>query len=195
MYCICLWNQKIFLSLHRQTKQRNKMIKGYSFNLATRFGSDYKIPIAVYDNVESFEYELNLYEKDYGALTKWNELVKNVERYYNGDNEAFLLEYYNVRDKIITTTLDSDIYKQFITYKDPTVMIVDDAVLKYREKEHPTPKYSNGIYNQESIGKHLVSIDLRNANFQALKYINVINGDIVSIITSTPIIVQTDVII
>ena len=153
------------------------MIKGYSFNLATRFGSDYKIPIAVYDNVESFEYELNLYEKDYGALTKWNELVKNIERYYNGDNEAFLLDYYNVRDKIITTTLDSDIYKQFITYKDPTDMIVDDTVLKYREMEHPTPKYSSGIYNQESIGKHFISIDLRNANFQALKYVYVINGD------------------
>ena len=36
------------------------MIKGYSFNLATRFGSDYKIPIAVYDNVESFEYHNQL---------------------------------------------------------------------------------------------------------------------------------------
>ena len=153
------------------------MIKGYSFNLATRFGSDYKIPIAVYDNVESFEYELNLYEKDYCALTKWNELVKHIERYYNGDNEAFLLDYYNVRDKIITTTLDSNIYKQFITCKDPTEMIVDDAVLKYREKEHPTPKYSSGIYNQESIGKHFISIDLRNANFQALNYVNVISGD------------------
>src|SRR5574344_1116536 len=133
---------KILRIFAPSNKTRNKMIKGYSFNLATRFGSDYKIPIAVYDNVESFEYELNLYEKDYGALTKWNELVKNVERYYNGDNEAFLLEYYNVRDKIITTTLDSGIYKQFITCKDPTDMIVDDAVLKYREKEHPTPTYS-----------------------------------------------------
>ena len=56
-------------------------------------------------------------------------------------------------------------------------MIVDDADRKYREKEQPTPMYSKGIYNQENIGKHFISIDLRNANFQALKYINVISGD------------------
>ena len=169
--------KKIFLSLHRQTKQRSKMIKGYSFKLAVRFGSDYKIPIAVYDNVESFEYELNLYEKAYGALTKWNELVKNIERYYNGDNETFLSEYHNVRENIIATTLNSDIYKQFNTCKDPIDMVIDDVDRKQHEKMQLSPMYGKSIYNQENIGRRLISIDLRNANFQALKYINVISGD------------------
>ena len=56
---VCGIKNSSYLCTVKQNKETT-MIKGYSFNLATRFGSDYKIPIAVYDNVESFEYHNQL---------------------------------------------------------------------------------------------------------------------------------------
>ena len=59
------------------------MLKGYNFDLAARFVSDYKLPVSVISDANVFEYELNLYEKEYQSLTKWNSLVENIEKYYD----------------------------------------------------------------------------------------------------------------
>ena len=64
------------------------MLKGYNFDLAARFVSDYKLPVSIISDVNVFEYELNLYEKEYQSLTKWNSLVENIEKYYE------LLEFF-----------------------------------------------------------------------------------------------------
>ena len=46
------------------------MLKGYNFDLAARFVSDYKLPVSIISDANVFEYELNLYEKEYQSLTK-----------------------------------------------------------------------------------------------------------------------------
>ena len=35
------------------------MLKGYNFDLAARFVSDYKLPVSIISDVNVFEYELN----------------------------------------------------------------------------------------------------------------------------------------
>ena len=76
----------------------------YNRELAKRFISDYKLPIPLI-NEEYFFYHLNLYEEDYGSLTKYEALLNIIDTLYDGDCNKFLENYYNVRDKIITTGL------------------------------------------------------------------------------------------
>ena len=132
----------------------------YNRELAKRFISDYKLPMPLIKE-EYFFYHLNLYEEDYGALTKYNALLDYIEKQYEGDCEKFLEEYYLLRDNIIKTVEESEAFQKFNTMD----------LNFYAVKDKPNVS-SNNIYNQENIGSFFISIDLKKANFQVLKKID-----------------------
>ena len=132
----------------------------YNRELAKRFISDYNLPIPLI-NEEYFFYHLNLYEEDYGSLSKYETLLTIIETLYGGDCNKFLEDYYKVRDKIITTVMDSEAFQKFNT--------MDMNVFTIKDRPNIT---SNNIYNNDNIGKFFISIDLKKANFQTLRNID-----------------------
>ena len=132
----------------------------YNRELAKRFISDYKLPIPLI-NEEYFFYHLNLYEEDYGSLTKYETLLSVIDTLYDGDCNNFLEDYYNVRDKIITSVIESEAFQKFNT--------MDMNVFTIKDRPNIT---SNNIYNNDNIGKFFISIVLKKANFQTLRNID-----------------------
>lgn len=124
--------------------------------LAKRFVSDLKLPIQII-NEELFNYSLITV----GGITAWTALKLLIKNEYGNDNEKFLEAYYNVRDKIITTVLESEAFQKFNT------MPMDEFSIKKKDNVS-----SKNIYNQENVGKTFVSIDLKKANFQVLHKVN-----------------------
>jgi hypothetical protein len=132
----------------------------YNRELAKRFISDYKLPIPLI-NEKYFFYHLALYQEDYNSLEHYVELLDMIGEKYGGDCNKFLEDYYNVRDKIITTIVESEAFQKFNT--------MDMNVFTIKKKPNIT---SNNIYKQTNIGKFFISIDLKKANFQTLRNID-----------------------
>ena len=132
----------------------------YNRELAKRFISDYKLPIPLI-NEKYFFYHLALYQEDYNSLEHYIELLDMIGEKYGGDCNKFLEDYYNVRDKIITTIVESEAFQKFNT--------MDMNVFTIKKKPNIT---SNNIYKQTNIGKFFISIDLKKANFQTLRNID-----------------------
>ena len=125
--------------------------------LRKRFIKDYSYPIQVlYD--PWFTYFLDLYEPDYGCKTKWEELCEEIEVKYGGSNGKYLESYYEDRNKIILEIEGSESYQKF----------VGDQCFGDKYK-NPGEKKTQ-LYTQANIGKEFTSIDLRKANFQALRF-------------------------
>ena len=144
------------------------MLKGYNFDLAARFVSDYKLPVSVISDANVFEYELNLYEKEYQSLTKWNSLVENIEKYYDGDSDKWLKRYYDIRENIIQYIITSDEHKKFNTTSDYTIW----NSVKIPKCVNPKTMYNHD--NCKEGHNEFISIDMKKANFQAFQYVNVI---------------------
>ena len=142
------------------TKNMENHKKIYSKDLANRFVSDYKLPIQMTDE-KYFFYYLDLYEKEYQSRTKYDKLCDIIEKEYDGSPNKFLYDYYHIRDVIITTVENSDAYKKFNE--------MDMSIFSIKDKLNIT---SNNIYNETNVGKAFISIDLKKANFQALKYVD-----------------------
>lgn len=132
----------------------------YDENLAKRFVKDCKLPIQMVKE-DYFFYYLNLYEEDYGSMTKYRELVKVIEERFDGDCQKFLDEYYSVRDRLILTVTGSEAFKRFNNCD----------MTEYSVKNKPNVT-SNSIYNINNVGKFYMSVDLKKANFQALKNVD-----------------------
>ena len=132
----------------------------YNRELAKRFVSDYKLPIPIIKD-EYFFYYLNLYEKDYGSLTKYKNLIELIETKYNGVCNKFLKEYYDARENIIQSVLANPAFEKFNK--------MDMNVYAIKDRPNIT---SNNIYNQDNIGSFFISIDLKKANFQTLRNID-----------------------
>ena len=128
--------------------------------LQKRFVSDYKLPIPLI-NEEYFQYYLKLYESDYGALTKYNDLLENIRVHYGNDPARFLEEYYDIRENIIQSVLSSPAFLKFNN--------MDMNVYAIKDRPNVT---SNNIYNQNNAGKFFISVDIKKANFQTLKNID-----------------------
>ena len=132
----------------------------YNRELAKRFISDYKLPIPLI-NEKYFFYHLALYQEDYNSLEYYFELLDMIGKKYGGNCNKFLEDYYNVRDKIITTIVESEAFQKFNT--------MDMNVFTIKDRPNIT---SNNIYNNDNIGKFFISIDLKKANFQTLRNID-----------------------
>lgn len=126
-----------------------------------RFTKDYNLPINIF-NEEMFSYYRELY-KDFWPYHE-EQLMEDDIKSFDNNVDVWLEFYAHLRDNIINTLENSEAYKTFNT-KDLS--------------EYDIPKELNvgehSIYNEETEGKYFMSIDLKKANFQALKYVGVLN--------------------
>ncbi len=120
-----------------------------------RFVKDFKLPIQIVQE-PYFSYFINLYNEQYNTKAKLKMLNNTLSNFESG--EAFLDEYFKIRDNIIKTIEDTENYKQFINGK------MD--IYNFPNNNYP----SRDVFNMGNINRYFISIDLKKANFQALRY-------------------------
>lgn len=138
------------------------MEDNFNVDLVNRFVSDYKLPIPKIFNIGQFVHYLYLCEKDYKALTKYRNLINLIDERFGGDSNKFLKEYYDKREEIIQAILTNPAYLEFNNMD----------MNRFAIKDVPKNITTKNIYNCENVNKIYLSIDLKKANFQALKYVN-----------------------
>ena len=130
--------------------------------LRLRFVKDYNLPINVFDE-EMFKYYTELY--DFFPRERWESLKSMIGEKYGGNVERWLEYCANVRDTAIESVIGSEKYKEF-NERNPLFPMENRKSIG----EH-------SCYNQETDGCNFVSIDLKKANFQAMKYMGVIDDE------------------
>ena len=122
-----------------------------------RFVKDFNLPINIVDS-PYFEYYMDRY--DFFPKEEYFQCCDIINKQFNGNIDAWLAHYAEVRDNIITTIENSDAFKEF-------------NKLDLEDYRYPNSKVGDlNIYNNTNVGYKYVSIDLKKANFQTLKYIN-----------------------
>ena len=166
IFVFCIWG--LYNIVRWDYRRRHEAKKfGFSPDLAKRFVSDFDFPVSMVNDYRMFCYQLELYEPELKTLTRWKELQQMIKERFGGDTDAFV-EYYNkVRNDIITKTYESAAYQEFNNMD----------MSRFAVKDRPQVS-KNNVYNCENDGKMFLSVDLRRANFQALKYVNrrIVNG-------------------
>jgi hypothetical protein len=137
----------------------------YSVQLIERFVSDYKLPIPIKNDEVLFMYYLGELEEDYKALSKYEKLSSLIKERFNDNPDEFLKYYHSTRNTIITDILSSEKYRAFNT------MPMD----KYGIKDKSN--VSKNFYISDNINGTFTSVDLKKANFQALKYTGVLEDE------------------
>lgn len=132
--------------------------------LMQRFCKDYNLPINVF-NEEMFSYYMELY--DFFPRDTWNRLCNLIEEKYDGNVDLWLDYCANVRDAAIFGVMGTDEYKEFNT-RNMDDWNIPSGVPNIGE---------HSIFNMECVGKDFVSIDMKKANFQALKWAGVIHAE------------------
>lgn len=126
-----------------------------SEKLKERFCKDCNIPLRLFKE-PYFTDRLQLYDNYYNTLDKWNIFVRELEKYKC--EQDYLEEYNRVKDAVINDIKLSDGYKRFN----------EEDMNKYTVKYKDLP--SKDIYKPSNVGKLFISIDMRKANFSALKF-------------------------
>ena len=135
------------------------MLNGSLMSFRRRFVKDYNLPINIVDS-PYFEYYMETY--DWFPKKEYEELVNDIESRFGGNVNLWLEEYAEMRDEIITTIENTDAYREF-----------NSCDIKKWEVPKEMKNFPDlNIYNQSSVGKTFISIDLKKANFQALKWVN-----------------------
>lgn len=130
--------------------------------LRKRFVSDLNLPIQVLHS-PYFEDRLRQLEPINQAESKYNDLIDIINERFNGNPSLFLDEYYKVRENIIQAMLHNEAYIKFNESKD----IMNEYSLP---KTCQFPK--KNPYTEDMIGKVMLSIDLRKANYQAFNFVD-----------------------
>ena len=132
--------------------------------LRQRFVKDYNLPINIFGG-PYFDYYRKLY--DFFPNDVWESLLNKIETEYDGNVELWLDYCAGVRDSAIINTMETEEYKRFNSC---------DSKIWDLPKEVPLIG-EHSVFNEENHGRYFVSIDLKKANFQALKYVGVINDE------------------
>lgn len=126
-----------------------------SEKLKERFCKDCNIPLKLFKE-PYFTDRLQLYDSHYNTLDKWNIFVRELEKYRC--EQDYLEEYNRVKDTAINDIKLSDGYNRFN----------EEDMGKYSVKYKDLP--SKDIYKPSNVGELFISIDMRKANFSALKF-------------------------
>lgn len=123
-------------------------------NVRKRFVKDNNLPIPVLDD-PYFEYFINLYQKDFNTVN----LILNLNDCAANTNswENFFQESKTIMDSVIDAVSSTEAYGEFLSMD-------MDAYKPIQQINH------SKLYKQTNANKQFVSIDLKKANFQALKY-------------------------
>jgi hypothetical protein len=129
----------------------------------TRVCSDILRDISVYDS-PYFDYQLTLYHPYNDSLKNWCFIRDLIEKHYNSNEELFMEDYYKCRNNIITNIENLNAYKMFISRDN--VHNVNDNInnIKYSSISR------SSVYIEPNDEKFFLSIDLKHANFQGLKF-------------------------
>lgn len=128
--------------------------------LRQRFAKDYNLPINIFTE-DMFAYYAHLY--DFFPFGLWYNLNEKIDNEYDGNIEKWLDYCAKVRDEAINTVTASKEWQEFNYFED---------MHKY-DIEIPIGEHS--CYTEATVGKRFISIDLKKANFQALKYAGVLS--------------------
>ncbi len=128
-----------------------------SNNLKKRFCKDTGIPINVFDD-DIFNSRIKLYNSIYNSLFKYNNFKKMLDE-FNDEQEYF--EYYN---KINNNAIE------YIKNKKSYIEFNNEDFNKYKIENYGIR--SKTIYKQENIGKEMISIDIKKANYSCMMYYN-----------------------
>lgn len=130
--------------------------------LRRRFVKDFNLPINIVDD-PYFGYYMRAY--DFFPREDYVRVLSDIREKYDDNIDAWLQHYADIRDRIITTIENSEAYKRF-----------NEMDIKPFRDFSDNSSYRNvrdlNIYNNENTGGIFVSIDLKKANFQALRYID-----------------------
>jgi hypothetical protein len=126
--------------------------------LRGRFIDDFQLPMTVVEN-PYFEERIKMLENDFGAGTKYLNLLETIKKNFGGNMQKFLEHRHSVKDQILTHILNSEGYKAMLADKSP----IEDYKPFVGSKE---------LYTQEQDGCCFISYDMVKANFQALRYID-----------------------
>lgn len=143
-------------------------------NVKLRFINDFNLSISVVED-EYFDYYIDLYDNHYETKKKKQLLIDTIKKYipdgveltdesWDAAQEAFLTDFYDTRDNILQSMLDTDAYKSFISDENP--IFREKAELDVYGCQFTKRKE---IYTVENAGKFFISLDFKKANFNALK--------------------------
>lgn len=123
--------------------------------LKERFCKDCNIPIRIFRE-PYFEDRILLYDSQYHTIEKWSTFIKELEKYEN--EQEYFEEYNRIKDTAINDIKKSDGYNRFINHD----------MNEFRVKHNDLP--SKDVYKPSNVGRKFISIDMKQANFNALKY-------------------------
>lgn len=126
-----------------------------SNSVKKRFVKDYNLPITLFRN-DIFEYFMDLYDAHMGTGDKWNKLLEVID--VLGGEEG----YFNESSRII-----NEVTKEISEH--PEYARIQSMVLPVSNA--PTIEKRN-IYHPDFVGKLLISIDMRQANFNSLRFLS-----------------------
>lgn len=132
-----------------------------SRKIRQRFVKDYNLPINLFDK-EHFDYYAGLY--DFFPKEDWICLKDDIQNKFDGNEEAWLQYCAEARDRAIDSILNSEDYKAF-----------NSRDLSEYNISYPCGERS--VYTEATNGQCFLSIDLKKANFQALRYVDVIKDE------------------
>ena len=124
--------------------------------LKERFTEDNRIPIKLYWAPYFIE-RLNLYDRYFNTIPKWEEFLKTLEKFPN--DEAYLGEYNRIKDAAITMIRSSEDFNRFNTKEDANKWAVKNRNISSKDE-----------YKPSNIGRTYISIDMKKANFSCLRH-------------------------
>lgn len=122
--------------------------------LEARFVKEYSVPIPVPVS-PYFEYYLDLFEEHFQSRTKFEGLKKTIKDL--GNEQKFFSETKNFTNSFIDTISKLPQYKEFI--EDDFKKFIFTKKVKGQE-----------LYAKSNVGQYFISIDMSNANFNALNF-------------------------
>lgn len=127
-----------------------------SIALKKRFCKDCNLPINLYDE-PYFTERLAILDVHFGCVGKFDEFCVELEKY---DDEQAYFQYYNtVKDSVISMIKDNPEFDRFLKDDFNEINIVTHTDVE-----------GKNLYIDDNAGKTFISIDMKKANFSALKH-------------------------
>ena len=126
-----------------------------TIKLKERFCKDCNIPIKLFHD-PYFGLRLALFNSYYDTIRQWETFVESLEPYNN--EQEYFEEYNRVKDKAISRIKDSEAYQGFN----------EEDMNQFAVQKNSVP--SKDIYKPSNAGRVFISIDMRKANFSALRH-------------------------
>ena len=123
--------------------------------LKERFCKDCNIPLKIYEE-PYFTNRLELYDPFYQSIHKWNVFKSELKKYHC--EQDYFEEYNCIKDQAINDIKNTDAYQRFN----------QEDMNQYSIKYVGLP--SKDIFKPSNDNKLFISIDMKKANFSALRY-------------------------